>query len=787
MEKSMLFTKSFFTIVFCCTFSSFASAASITVDRDMTIPDVGAGVGNDFSGNATSGIIINSNNGGNAWNVNVVEDLTVNNNSGTNSGIGALISGSKVNFIGTGNDKITLTNNYYGITVGSNSEMTFNSINIDATGNSNQALYVMASGKLTINGSGSTYLLLNGSQNNGLIVGGTTIGGVASIYNTNIEASYGRVGIQSRGGSSVLISGNGTNTFIANNNKNALGTDGKGIASTGANSKINIENMNIETSGNGLYGIDSYLGGLIDIQGNGNNLIVNNNGLYGIKSINTGSKVNITNMNISATGNKLFGIEDGGEINLNNTNVYISDNQNLLEVSNLDSALGTFNATDSSLMGAMSTEAGATSNITLTNTSWANIGKSNISNYVASGVNIYMNTFFGTGDTGDKLTIEESSAGDATLHIRSTGTDGSQSDILVVDQTNATSKNATFDLFGGVVDSGAYEYELHQALDENWYLQSNGNVTNTARTIANMPAIHIDIVKTGMNELNKRLGDIRSNSHKKFNGLWVRSYAKKLNVDEFVDSKMNLFGVEGGYDYNVYQDCHNKLYVGLMIGYLYTDNIRTTQNDGPKGRGNANTPSVGAYVTWFNDLGWFADATVRNFWSNMNVSTKTSQNETISFDADRDFIASSFEFGKRFVFKQDSKSSYLLEPKFEVSYSQASSDDFRTSNGNKINYSETQSFASKLALQTGYQHQFDGGEIVNPFIQFGVIEEWDGKTNIGYAGSEFQSDVSGTSFEIMGGLNAQLTNSFALYSDVAYEKGSVVEAVSGNVGLRYNW
>jgi len=133
---------------------------------------------------------------------------------------------------------------------------------------------------------------------------------------------------------------------------------------------------------------------------------------------------------------------------------------------------------------------------------------------------------------------------------------------MVVDQSSVApgDANATFSLYGGMVDSGAYEYELAKGSgDDNWYLQSNGQATGTAKNIANIPAIHLSNVKTDMNELRKRMGELRENSPQAKNGAWVRTYAKHLKVDDSVESRMNLYGAEAGYDRQLYSDCEQKL------------------------------------------------------------------------------------------------------------------------------------------------------------------------------------------------------------------------------------
>lgn len=54
--------------------------------------------------------------------------------------------------------------------------------------------------------------------------------------------------------------------------------------------------------------------------------------------------------------------------------------------------------------------------------------------------------------------------------------------------------------YGFLNDTGAFEYELHKAVDDNWYLKSNGRQSNVSKGIANISAVHLNIIKTGMNQ-----------------------------------------------------------------------------------------------------------------------------------------------------------------------------------------------------------------------------------------------------------------------------------------------
>ena len=718
------------------------------------------------------------------------------------------------------------------------SEINIYNMSVETNNNGLQGVFVDGGGLVNIIGvmNGTNGLVANGNRNQtGLGVWSSGAGVHAlgqntatitaseiNIFNMDIEANNnGLQGVYANSGGAVNIVGSllRVNKLTANGNNKSDGTSGSGLVAED-NGKLNITNMNIVVEDNVSYGVQTQSAGSIKIVGNGNSFELKDNGV-GMYSAGASSLIEVSGMNIRAGGNDVFQVVSDGSIKLDSVVVSVYDNSML---ASFDDAIGNLTATISILNNQIVTVGTGVSNITFTDSIWnmksdsnitdftnsgslvnlasANAGSYNtltLTDYTASGdARVAINTFFdGDGTSTDKVVIGSAgtgvSSGLTSLMVNSTGHNGvaTRSDgILVVDQSGALSAAAGFSLVGGVVDSGYWEYELYQgdvagaAVNaNNYYLRSNGRMTDIARTVTNLPAIHLNLIKTGMNELTKRMGELREGTNNHENGLWVRSYGRHMNVNEKISSDLDIFGMEAGYDHKVYQSCDNVVFVGLMSGILYSGNIRTTADRGQSvGEANANTPSVGVYGTWMNREGWFADAAVRHFWSNMNARNTTSAGDVIKYEPDREFTAASLEFGRQFEV-----GSFRLEPKVEAQYSIARADRFGTSAGTEIKYGETQSFVTKAAASLGHRTKFDNGMVVNPYIQAGVLQEWDGKTNIEYANHKYDSNQSGFGYEIGGGLNLQVDSNTAFYGQVMYENGEVIESVNVNAGVRVNF
>ena len=176
------------------------------------------------------------------------------------------------------------------------------------------------------------------------------------------------------------------------------------------------------------------------------------------------------------------------------------------------------------------------------------------------------------GTVSDLLRVTGSATGNITLDIDAVGTNPTRQKIEVVNVEEAVS-DAEFELSGNKLDIGAYEYDLIREADTNWYLETAGDLTKTAKSVEGVPSLHLSIVNAGMNELRKRLGDLHGDNPNAPAGVWVRGYGKHLRVHEKTGARMDLLGMEGGIDV-MSELFGGRTYFGAMGGYLSSDNIR---------------------------------------------------------------------------------------------------------------------------------------------------------------------------------------------------------------------
>ena len=270
----------------------------------------------------------------------------------------------------------------------------------------------------------------------------------------------------------------------------------------------------IETSG-GSVSVTNGAGGLLQSGGttimNGTNVTASGTGGIGFQFNNGGSNtLNYQGATIQASAAS-FSVQGAiANIDLTNTTA-VANNNTLLETRNGGNT--TYNARNSILQGVVTTPAGSTSAVSLSQgTVWTMTGNSTatsvandasqiiytapladpsllasyktltVTNYVGRGGTIALNTYLGAdGSPSDRLVIDGGSASGRTgLRVTNTTGPGDLTlgdGILVVEAMNGgTTQNGAFGL-SGIVAAGPYEYLLYRGgysagTQNNFYLRN---------------------------------------------------------------------------------------------------------------------------------------------------------------------------------------------------------------------------------------------------------------------------------------------------------------------------
>ena len=396
--------------------------------------------------------------------------------------------------------------------------------------------------------------------------------------------------------------------------------------------------------------------------------------------------------------------------------------------------------------------------------------------------------------TADKLNITDSYSGNANLKLtnvaptaQATTGDG----IKLVEFADTATVNGTFDLLGGKWDEGGYVYKLAQGTaagtGQDYYLRNTQELTDTFKTMLNVPIMNVVIAQTGMNSLQKRLGDLRAmdNTQAK-QGVWVRSYYKDMTVDDLIKTDANLFGAEAGYDWLFRAEEPTKLYAGVLVGFVSTRNIKTKKSDGVYDKGDGEAPGVGVYATLLNENGWFVDLAARNFWSKLDMKNHSSTGTELAYKPNRNVVAASVEVGKSINSELARNKFIRMEPKLEIGYMHASAENASVGDtGNDIRYNAANYVNAKAGVLLAYNAVRDNGLLIEPLLELVYRYEFAGKDDLAYAGAAEKSDLSGGTLEVNAGLDMQLTKNLYWYGLGSYEAGNIVKGWGVHAGIRY--
>ena len=659
------------------------------------------------------------------------------------------------------------------------------------------------------NASGETFSLQNGRASNFILYSGGSqhvkSGGVASATTIHGGAQYvsagGTASATTIYGGTQYVSAGGTalETTIHG------GTQDVSAGGVASNTTINEGGLQNVSSGGKAYNVMQYSGGNInaDVYGGDTSTYVSGtnasreaftlqNGvasnfiLYagGLQNVSSGGVASDTLVAGGTQNVYSSGVASNTTLNSGTVNLYGGG-----LVSGLNATGGDLNVYGNNTLQGNINLADAQVNINHT-TGMNTLGIENLSaNNAVFNMNVDLET-----QTADKLNITDSYSGNANLKLtnvaptaQATTGDG----IKLVEFADTATVNGTFDLLGGKWDEGGYVYKLAQGTaagtGQDYYLRNTQELTDTFKTMLNVPIMNVVIAQTGMNSLQKRLGDLRAmdNTQAK-QGVWVRSYYKDMTVDDLIKTDANLFGAEAGYDWLFRAEEPTKLYAGVLVGFVSTRNIKTKKSDGVYDKGDGEAPGVGVYATLLNENGWFVDLAARNFWSKLDMKSHSSTGTELAYKPNRNVVAASVEVGKSINSELARNKFIRIEPKLEIGYMHASAENASVGDtGNDIRYNAANYVNAKAGVLLAYNVVRDNGLLIEPLLELAYRYEFAGKDDLAYAGAAEKSDLSGGTLEVNAGLDMQLTKNLYWYGLGSYEAGNIVKGWGVHAGIRY--
>ena len=376
-------------------------------------------------------------------------------------------------------------------------------------------------------------------------------------------------------------------------------------------------------------------------------------------------------------------------------------------------------------------------------------------------------------DISDYLNIQ-SGEGDFGLIIHDYSEEGNlPNSFKVIDENSGATDN--FYLVGKSVDVGAFKYNLKQQ-GNDWVLVRTPELTESSIIAKNTYSSIASLFYTHLNPVYNRI----RNSHKfseHDNHLWFKGIGErvKLHYKDESRSRLDIFGGEIGYDYNIWQSGGNVLKLGVYTGYSESE-----QKYDREGKGDAETKSLGIYSTIMTETNWFFDVVGTYFWHHQRIKSYTPAGFDVYGKYDTNGWQGSLYAGYRWEFG----GSWFLEPAAGINYIHVDGVDYRTNFNTKVSAADTDYITGNIGLSGGRELILENQTVLDLYGRIGLVHDWDGKSTIDVANYRFKEDISSTRYEFGLGLNALFNNIGSAYVEASTQLGDEVEIP---ISLNFGW
>lgn len=452
--------------------------------------------------------------------------------------------------------------------------------------------------------------------------------------------------------------------------------------------------------------------------------------------------------------------------------------------------------------------------------------------YVGQGGILNLGTVLGdSGSPTDRLVLDGPSAsasGHTTLQVTNLGglgalTTGDGIEVVSARNGATTTAQTTKDAFalaGGHVDAGAYEYRLHaadaQGTGENWYLRSDvapssgkpGEPAEPGKPAlpgAGVPAYRAEVPLFAalpaqlrqadlamLGNLHRRVGDEdrpASAAQGAAREGWARAVYADLDIRQGgiaqARSDGHVSGVQAGTDLLATGDWRAGIYVGALNGGAdVSGNARGTL--GRVGHNDLQSRYLGAYATWANEDGLYADAVLQA--GSHRYSVRPDGNPFAAGKARS--VTASLEAGRSFQLAGD----WRIEPQAQLIYQRSRFDDVRIG-GAAVHQDADGGWIGRLGVRVKGDLATRAGRL-QPYARANLYRAGAGTDIATFSAPAAATRIASASgysaAEVAAGATLALTPAVNLYGEVGHlfdvgGSARVQSSVQGSVGLRVRW
>lgn len=423
-----------------------------------------------------------------------------------------------------------------------------------------------------------------------------------------------------------------------------------------------------------------------------------------------------------------------------------------------------FNGEGSRLTGTVTTAEGAKTELAFNDgAKWEVTGDSKVSTLTGNSANIIL--------SDDKTTVNVVDNKNTGVNVESTG---ALSDVNAKDIQGMMDKLAGNVTLGGVTDktvtageglivgetSAKYEGDKMVAGS----LKEKENTVNGA--ISDAGAIGLMTWRNEMNDMNKRMGELRGNEAE--HGVWVRMINGEL---EYEGLENDTKSYQLGYDEKLSTD--PRWTIGVSLNYTEGD------TSGDKVSAENDHKGFAVYGSKLNEDGSYLDLIAK--YARLDHEFTVRGGDKGEWNANGYSVSA--EYGKRFT----QESGLWYEPQIELTYGRVGAADYKVG-GRFIEQDKMDSLVGRVGFRIG-KDTAKG----NVYARASYLYDFDGETSVAFSDGKdavrtIEQDLGGGWFEVGIGANYKLSDATNLYIDVEKAFGGEVDVNwQWNAGVRYSF
>ncbi|MBQ9762910.1 MAG: autotransporter outer membrane beta-barrel domain-containing protein [Phascolarctobacterium sp.] len=317
-----------------------------------------------------------------------------------------------------------------------------------------------------------------------------------------------------------------------------------------------------------------------------------------------------------------------------------------------------------------------------------------------------------------------------------------------------------------VEKTGGSVYEKESAaLNTDGSLGKVDKVVDAGNISANnMAAVGLMSWRAEMNDMNKRMGELRNANGE--HGVWVRMVRGESEYNS-VKNQYNQYQL--GYDEKLSVD--KRWTVGAAISY--TD----AENNFAQGNGESTNKALSIYGSKLNADGTFVDLIAK-------YARLENEFDIVSGMGDAEYDVNGYSFSAEFGKRIQQGNGLWIEPQVELTYGKVGNADYVTAKGVKVAQDSMESLVGRVGFSLGKDIK-DG----NVYARASYLYDFEGETQATLNNDAvLKQDLGGGWWEVGVGANINLSKATYVYADVEKTFGGEVDTNwQWNLGVRYSF